>query len=153
MTSEVVVVETVSPTVIVSDSDSDSIIISHVGIQGPAGYSATQSSAIAAVPISSYIGIVIVGELAYPADVTNLAHADLPMAISTTSASAGAAVSYAFSGEIPVTGFTQGQRYFIGPLGVLGSVFRSLGAVWAKFVGVAKSTTTLTVQMDDTYLI
>jgi hypothetical protein len=88
------------------------------------------TTSVAGESISSYSAVVILNNVAYKADITNLAHASLPIYIAVTAASFGGPITLATAGAVTTT-----------PPTAAGTILQR--------VGVARTTGELDVLLDD----
>lgn len=121
------------------------IVSTVVNIGGSGSNSQTAFSANAGESISAQTACALVNGLLYEADPTNPTHALCPIVISTQSGLTGAAIEYQTTGEVTGGSFVQGSRYHVGLNGGLRTTARAIGATWFKYIGVAKDTSTLTL--------
>ena len=123
------------------------------GPPGPPGVGSTGSGTVGASNISSDMAIVLVSGLLVPADPTNIVHAGLPIYIATQAGTSGATITYAAAGDLAGGAWVVGTRYYAGLNGFLSTTARAVGAVWAKSIGVGKTSGIIAVQMGPTIRI
>lgn len=125
--------------------DGDGLTITLIQ-QGPAGPPGTGAGLTieAGTTITANTVVVMVNGLLYPADITNLTHAPrvIGMAIETIDAFNNCTVQQ--TGELDgFEGLTVGQRYYVGASGVLSSSPSIEESTWQKYIGSAKTATSL----------
>lgn len=145
---------------VVVEESSNEISITHgspgaAGAEGPQGADGAGASAtvVAGEAISGHRVVVILGNQAYLADPTNLAHASSTIGVVRDAISVGNTGSYYLIGEINGGSFTSDTDLFVGLNGTLSTTPIAVGAVWMKRMGTAKSSSVLVIGMDPTILL
>ena len=116
-----------------------------IGIQGPPGPSGGGAiiSGVCGVAIAAGIACILQNGSLYPADPTNVTIVGLYVGISTEAGLSGDTIQIAQLGHVVTSGLTQGDRYFVGLLGVLSTTPVASGAAWMRYIGTAQSSTSL----------
>lgn len=118
-----------------------------LGIQGPAGPPGAGSLIQQQCGTNIATGTVVIssGGLLYPADPTNLTHANAVVGVTTQAGITGQTINVAQGGEISLLGINQDAQYFVGLNGILSTTKIAIGAVWFRYVGLGNVINSLLV--------
>lgn len=147
--------ETTHSVTVTENTQQVSVAYGSPGAQGPSGSPGTGSSGtvIAGETISGHRVIAIVGDEAFLADPTNLAHASTSIGVVRDTISIGNTGTYYLIGEINGGSFIPDTDYFVGLSGALSTSPIAIGAVWMKRIGTSKNSSTLVIDTDPTILL
>ncbi len=150
--SPVSVTETVHSVTVLEASNEISIAYGSPGAQGAPGTGAG-GTVEAGENIPGHRVIVILNDLAFLADPTNLSHGLATLGIVRDAVSAGATITYYLAGEVNGGSFIANSNYFVGLGGVLSVNPVASGAVWMKRIGTAISSSVLVIDPDPVILL
>lgn len=115
-----------------------------VNSPGPTGVAGSTAYVLTAGEvITAYRAVVLLGDMLYLADPTDLSHVGHFVGVARNSALVGEEVAVMYVGPLTGGSFTQDARYYLGLGGILSTSPTAVGALWRLFLGTAKDSSTL----------